>query len=205
MKKILFILLFSCITFSWADNQTNIEDLKKQCNNNQVDACEKLADIFYLADSVPQDLKQATTLYQKACDNGGKPRNCQNVAAAYLTEEGVDRDLKKAFNYAKKGCDQKFEDACRVLNAVKDIQNNHSKEDTHRCIMTKDKISCLKHAVYLEEECNKNQYGACYMLGLEYDKNPVQAVRTNKEKAYQFYKKARIRFYNTWKSRKSSS
>ena len=164
-----------------------IENRQKECNSKKMDACERLADAYY----EDNDFNHATPLYENVCNSAGNPRSCQNAAAAYLTEEGVNRDLNKAYQYAKKGCDQKAEESCRVLNVVKDIQNDKDHDTfSSKCVLTKDNVSCLKHIFYLEKLCNENKYGACYMLALEYDHNPVQAVRTDKEKAYQLYKKA---------------
>ena len=164
-----------------------IENRQKECNSKKMDACERLADAYY----EENDFNHATPLYEKVCNHSGNPRSCQNAAAAYLTEEGVERDLKKAHQYAKKGCDQKAEESCRVLNVIKDIQNDKDfKNFSEKCLFTKDNVSCLKYAFRLEQLCNKNQYGACHILAMSYAYNTTPAIRPNEEKAKKLYEKA---------------
>lgn len=102
MKKIVYILSILFFSTSHAYTIEDFEFYTEACKRGQYVSCSHLAIIYEEAKLVPQDMKKAEKLYQKAC-GGDDAFACHNMAVIYGKSDN--EALKKiSLKFYEKAC-----------------------------------------------------------------------------------------------------
>ena len=109
MRKIVFLMaLLSSLAFANSE-------LERQCNNGDTGSCVDLGILYFNGDSVKQDYKKASELYNKACEMGNAS-GCHNLGLLYFNGDGVKQDYNKAMEFFGKACDLGHQKGCTLIN-----------------------------------------------------------------------------------------
>ncbi len=90
---------------------------KKECSENNYDACYQLALQYNLGEFVQLDEGEALKFYEIACDNGDVILACINAGAMYLNGTSATvQNMNKSFNYLTKSCPNNVENGIGCAN-----------------------------------------------------------------------------------------
>jgi len=157
-------------------DKKGLKTLHEKCAKKDLDACERLGEIYETGKGVAADAKIASAAYWTACFNGRKemcvksltldcdvqemPQNCGALARYYKNGEGVKKDLNLAMKYYLKGCEGGNADSCRNLGILKSEQGEGEMGFS-----------------LLFKECENGGKSACYDLVRAYEKGKIEAAK----------------------------
>ncbi|ELT99011.1 hypothetical protein CAPTEDRAFT_179206 [Capitella teleta] len=89
---------------------------KMNCDeNNHVDSCFSVANMFFLGRGGEKNLDEACKYYEKGCRENHK-KSCHTLGMLYLSES--EKDSKQASLYFDKGCDNGCSRSCQQLSSM---------------------------------------------------------------------------------------
>ncbi|QOY54018.1 sel1 repeat family protein [Candidatus Sulfurimonas marisnigri] len=219
---ILIVLLFMLVQAedSLLKNQTKIkhyftkeaERYTTECNQGNLEACNKLGNLYNSGMGVKQDVAKSIELFSRACQ-GNIPYACTNLGIKYRVDFlGVKKDNAKAVEYFSKACSMGDSNGCHRLAVMYydgiEVEKDYSKAVKlyeKACNSVYGSISCysvvkicnLDNSIkesYIDlassytKSCEKDDMQGCFKLGQWYDKGI--GVERNTSKAMELYEKS---------------
>ena len=109
MKKIVVMTMIILSIGLYADESSDIKNLKKECSNGNGLSCVKVGARYQLK----KDFKKAKVYYKKA--------SALDFGYGYMMLGGIydrEKNFKSALKYYKKGCSKGVVDSCKLAHAL---------------------------------------------------------------------------------------
>jgi TPR repeat protein len=94
--------------------QAEVEQLQRDCDAGNAEACDDLGDKYFRGFGVARDESLAARLFERACELGNAD-GCDGLAYCYRSGRGVPKDDTRATSFYQKACDGGRENSCLVL------------------------------------------------------------------------------------------
>jgi TPR repeat protein len=150
------------ISFVYIETNPNIDELVKQCNNENDVSCNSLGAIYAVDIKLEQDHFKIPKYLDLICkgewDRSSRDLACYWENAYYkLIRLGLKQNYFKAIEYFQKGCDKNNNSSCSNLKEMYLSGRGVKKYDNNLIL-------------YYQEKCNLNNASACLNLGILYKK-----------------------------------
>lgn len=183
-----------------------------ECNQGNLEACNKLGNLYNSGMGVKQDLAKSVELFGRACQ-GNIPYACTNLGIKYRVDFfGVKQDNAKAVEYFSKACSMGDPNGCHMLAVMYydgiEVERDYSKAVKlyeKACDSIYGSMSCyevikicnidnnikesyIDLALSYARSCENNDMQGCFKLGRWYDLGI--GVERNSSKAMELYEKS---------------